>query len=125
MGMISWRQSKFDILSFKSNKLDLKHEISLIRRLLKETRNSFKKWPFNLWWISKKIIMKIGNVIKAATFKSFLHQSYKNTQLLFLVTVLFNYFPETNINRWFLAVTQKQELRVSFKYWNFLKEHVA
>ena len=28
--------------------------------------------------------MEIGNVTKAATFKSFLHQSYKNTQLLFL-----------------------------------------
>ena len=58
--------------------------------------------------------MKTGNVIKAATFKSFLHQSYKNTQLLFFVTVLFNYFHETNINRRFLGVTQKYELRVSF-----------
>ena len=29
-------------------------------------------------------IMEIDNVTKAATFKSFLHQSYKNTQLLFL-----------------------------------------
>ena len=60
-------------------------------------------------------IMEIDNVTKAATFKSFLHQSYKNTQLLFFVTVLFNYFHETNINRWFLGVTQKYELRVSFK----------
>ena len=59
--------------------------------------------------------MKTGNVTKAATFKSFLHQSYKNTQLLFFVTVLFNYFHETNINRRFLGVTQKYELRVSFK----------
>ena len=30
--------------------------------------------------------------MKAATFKSFLHLSYKNTQLLFFVTVLFNVF---------------------------------
>ena len=28
--------------------------------------------------------MKVGNITKAATFKSFLHQNYKNTQLLFL-----------------------------------------
>ena len=28
--------------------------------------------------------MEIGNVTKAATFKNFLHQSYKNTQKLFL-----------------------------------------
>ena len=68
--------------------------------------------------------MKTGNVTKAATFKSFLHQSYKNTQLLFFVTVLFNYFHETNINRRFLGVTQKYELRVSFKYLNqSFKDH--
>ena len=58
---------------------------------LKETRNWFKKWPLNLWWISNKTIVEIGNVSKAATFKSFLHQSYKNTQLSFFVTVLFTY----------------------------------
>ena len=28
--------------------------------------------------------MEIGNVTKAATFKTFFHQSYKNIQLLFL-----------------------------------------
>ena len=52
--------------------------------LLKETRNSFKKWPLNLWWISNKTIIEAGNITKAATFKSFLHLSYKNTQLHFL-----------------------------------------
>ena len=36
--------------------------------------------------------MEVGNVTKAATFKNFLHLSYKNTQLLFFVTVLFNIF---------------------------------
>ena len=35
--------------------------------------------------------MEIGNVTKAATFKSFLHQSYKNT-ITFFVTMLFNIF---------------------------------
>ena len=43
--------------------------------------------------------MEIGNVTKAAAFKSFLRQSYKRTQLSFFVTVLFNYFYETDINR--------------------------
>ena len=56
----------------------------LLRSTLQETRNSFKKWSLNLWWISNKTMMGIGNVTKAATFKSFLHQSYKNIQLLFL-----------------------------------------
>ena len=32
----------------------------------------------------KKTIMEVRNITKAATFKSFLHLSYNNTQLLFL-----------------------------------------
>ena len=59
--------------------------------------------------------MEVGNITKAAPFKSFLHLSYKNTKLLYFVTVIFNYFHETNIKRWFLVVTQKYELPVSFK----------
>ena len=42
--------------------------------------------------------MEIVNVTKAATFKNFLHQSYKNTQSLSFMTVFFNYFHEININ---------------------------
>ena len=60
--------------------------------ILKEMHNSFKKWPLNLWWIWNKTLMKVGNITKAATFKSFFHLSYKNTQLLFFVTVLLNIF---------------------------------
>ena len=59
---------------------------------LKETRNSFKKWPLNLWCISNKTVMEVGNLTKAATFKIFLHPGYKKTQLLLFVTVLFNIF---------------------------------
>ena len=47
-----------------------------------------------------KTIMELGNITKAA--KCFLHLSYKNTQLLFFVTVLFNKF-------------MRQELRVFLK----------
>ena len=36
--------------------------------------------------------MEAGNITKAATFTSFFHLNYKNTQLLFLWTVLFNIF---------------------------------
>ena len=36
--------------------------------------------------------MEVGNSTKAATFKSFLLLSYKNTQSLFFVIVLFNIF---------------------------------
>ena len=53
-------------------------------KCLKETWNSFKNWPLNLWWISNKAIMEVGNITKAGIFKSFLHLSYQNTQLLFL-----------------------------------------
>ena len=61
--------------------------------------------------------MDVGiDITNAATFKSFLHLSYKNTQLLFFDSA-FLYFHETNINQWFLGVTQKYELRVSFNFW--------
>ena len=36
--------------------------------------------------------MEVKNITKAATFKTFLHLSYENTQLLFLWTVRFNFF---------------------------------
>ena len=59
---------------------------------LKETRNSFINGPLNLWWILNKTIIEIEIITKATTFKSFLHRSYKNTQLLSFVAVLFNIF---------------------------------
>ena len=40
----------------------------------------------------KKTIIKVGNITKAVAFKSFLHLSYKKTELIFIVTVLFNIF---------------------------------
>ena len=43
--------------------------------------------------------MEVGNITKAATFKSFLHLSYKNTQLLFFVTVLFNIFMRQTLTK--------------------------
>ena len=57
--------------------------------LLNETCNSFKNWPLNLWWISNKIIMEVGNIRKAATFKSFLHLSYKITLFLWQCFLIF------------------------------------
>ena len=36
--------------------------------------------------------MEVGNITKVAAFKSFFHLSYTNTQILFFVTVLFNFF---------------------------------
>ena len=59
--------------------------------MLKKTPSSLKKWPLNLSWLSNKTIIVVGNVTKAAIFKSF-YLSYKNTQILFLWTVLFNIF---------------------------------
>ena len=51
---------------------------------------------------------------KAATFKSFFHLSLKNT-ITFFVTGAPKYFYERNTKGWFLELTQKYELRVSFK----------
>ena len=60
-------------------------------RDLKETRNSFKKWPLNLLWPLNKSIMEIENITKTATFKSFLHLSYKITSFT-SITSSCNYF---------------------------------
>ena len=77
------------LCDFAHTKLMIKHYFvskkkHVSREALKETHNSFKKWPLNLWWISNKTIMEVGNITKAATSKSFFHLSYKNTKLLFL-----------------------------------------
>ena len=63
--------------------------------------------------MSNKTIMEVGNTITVATFKSFLHLSYENTQLLFFMTALFNIFTRQTLTDDF-SVTQKYELRVSF-----------
>ena len=55
--------------------------------------------------------MEVVNIIKAATFKSFLRLNYKIHNYFFVI-VLFNIFREKNINRLFLGVIQKYELRV-------------
>ena len=35
--------------------------------------------------------MEVGNITKLATFKSFLHQSYKNAQLLFCDSAFYHF----------------------------------
>ena len=67
----------------------------------KGTRNSLKKLPLNLWWISNKTIMEVGNILKAVTFKTFLHLSYKN---IFLWTVLFDIFMRQTLASDFLGL---------------------
>ena len=42
-----------------------------------------EKVTFELWWISNKTIMEVGNTIKTAAMKSLLLLSYKNRQLVF------------------------------------------
>ena len=46
-----------------------------------------QKVTFEPFMNFKQNHMEVGNVTKAATFKSFLHLSYKNTQLLFYDSV--------------------------------------
>ena len=46
----------------------------------------------------KQQLLEVGNITKAANFKSFLHQSYKNTQLFFYDSS-FEYFHEKKINQ--------------------------
>ena len=56
--------------NFRENSLFAKYLIFL-PAVLKETCNSFKKWPFNLWWISNKTINEVRNITKAAILKVF------------------------------------------------------
>ena len=47
--------------------------------------------------------MEVENIIKSATFKSFLHLNNKYTQLLFFVAVLFNIFIRQTLTDDFLG----------------------
>ena len=78
----------------------------------KETRNSFKKLPSNLFMDFKQNHCgSWGSITKTATFKSFLHLSFK-TQLLFLwqCFLICSWGKQLMIS----GVTQKHELRVFF-----------
>ena len=45
--------------------------------------------------------MEAGNITKAAIFKNFVHLSYKNTKLLYFVTVIFSIFMRQTITDYF------------------------
>ena len=92
---------------------------------LKKTRDSLKKWSLNLWRISSKTIIEVGNITKAATFKCFLHLRYKNTQLLFLWTVLFNILMRETITNDFGGLHKNMNCTFPLKatFQKSLKEH--
>ena len=59
--------------------------------------------------------MEVRNVTKAATFKSFFLPKLLHHTVTFFCNRAFQYFHEINIRQWFLQVTQKYELHISFK----------
>ena len=59
--------------------------------------------------------MEVGNITKAATFKSFFHLSYKNTQLLFFVTVLFDIFMRQTLTDDFRGLHKKMNCAFPLK----------
>ena len=68
-----------------------------IYTLLKGSMQFIKKLAFEPLMDFKQTIMEVGNITKAATFKSFLHLSYKNAQRRFLWQCLCHYFHKINI----------------------------
>ena len=92
---------------------------------LKEKRNPFKKRPLNLWWISNKTIVEVGNTTKAATFKNFRNLSYQDTHLLFCVTVFFNISTrQTLIDdfwRWHKNMNSMFTLKKHSLWWRIMK----
>ena len=77
----------------------------------------FVQKELNLWWICNKTLMKVGNITKAATFKSFFHLSYKNTQLLFFVTVLLNIFMRQTWTNDFLGLHKNMNCTFPLSCW--------
>ena len=74
-------------------------------KTLKETCNSLKKWTLNLWWISNITNhIEIRNFIKAPSFKSFLHLSYKKAHINLFMTVSFNIFLRQTLTDDFLGL---------------------
>ena len=59
--------------------------------------------------------MEVRNITKAATFKSFLRLSYKNTQLLFFVTVLFNIFMRQTLSDDFWGLRKNMNCAFPFR----------
>ena len=54
-----------------------------VLKIFKENAQLVQKVTFEPLMYFKQNHYEVGNIAKAATFKSFLHLSYKNTQLLF------------------------------------------
>ena len=80
---------------------------------LKETRNSFKKLPLNLWWISNKTIMEVGKYYKSCYIEKFSSPKLlKHAIITFFETVLFNIFMRKTLM--IFGGYKKYELRVSF-----------
>ena len=76
--------------------------------------------------ISNKTIMEVGNITKASTFKSFLNLSYKNTQLLFSVTVVFNIFMRQTLNDfWRLHKNMNYAFPLTFMHLRYTKGGVS
>ena len=100
----------FRLISLKNNHVRIFKCNKIV--YLKKTSILLKKWPLNLWWSLNKSIREVVNITKAATFKSFLHLSYKNTQIHLLWECFLIFFTRQTLN--ILAVTQKYELGVSF-----------
>ena len=60
--------------------------------------------------------MEVVNITKAATRKSFFQLSYKNTQITFFVTVIFNIFMRKALTDDFGGLHKKYEFHISFNW---------
>ena len=67
--------------------------------------------------------MKVENNTKAATFKSFLHLSYKNTPLHFLWTVLFNIFMRQTLSDDFWGLHKNMNCAFPLKFMRSSASH--
>ena len=75
------RSCSFEVLRIAScERLYNKASLSKVKGKAQFTQ----KVTLEPWLVSNKTIIEVENITKAAIFRSFLHLSYKNTELLFL-----------------------------------------
>ena len=67
--------------------------------------------------------MEVGSITKAASFESFLHLRYKNTQLTFLVTVLLNIFMRQTLTDDFLGLHKNMNCAFPLKMGSYQSHH--
>ena len=84
---------------------------------LKETRNLFKRWPLNLWWISNKTIMEVRKYYKSCYFQKFPSPRLLKHIVTLFATVVFNIFMRQTLTDDFWRLYKNKNCAFSLSIW--------